>query len=130
MAVEIIYAVVRQGVQIMTCASAEEARQHDLMLDQAEALQALISNTPEITALLGERELEQLCVALARQRQDVLQALGVKEKASKEKEEKRSRASRKQEAPASSPLFADNLAAVKTEPAAEAKPSEQSAQAA
>lgn len=109
MAVEIIYAVVRQGVQIMTCASAEEARQHDLMLDQAEALQQLISQTPEIAALLAERELEQLCVALARQRQAVLQALGLKDKGVKEKEEKRSRKSRgHDQLAASTPLFADN----------------------
>lgn len=109
MAVEIIYAVVRQGVQIMTCASAEEARQHDLMLDQAEALQQLISETPEIAALLAERELEQLCVALARQRQGVLQALGLKDKGVKEKEEKRSRKSRDHDQlAASTPLFADN----------------------
>lgn len=105
MAVEIIYAVVRQGIQIMTCASAEEARQHDLMLDQAEALQQLISNTPEIAALLAERELEQLCVALARQRQGVLQALGLKDKGMKE--EKRSRKSRDDgQHAASTPLFA------------------------
>ena len=112
MAVEIIYAVVRQGVQIMTCASAEEARQHDLMLDQAEALQQLIASTPEIADLLAERELEQLCVALARQRQAVLQALGLKDKAGKEKEEKRSRKSR-DPAPlaAGAPLFADNAEA-------------------
>ncbi len=107
MAVEIIYAVVRQGVQIMTCASAEEARQHDLMLDQAEALQQLISQTPEIAALLAERELEQLCVALARQRQAVLQALGLKDKGVKEKEEKRSRKSHSDaSAVTSTPLFA------------------------
>ena len=109
MAVEIIYAVVRQGVQVMTCASAEEARQHDQMLDQAEALQQLISQTPEIAELLAERELEQLCVALSRQRQGVLQALGIKDKGVKEKEEKRGRKSRSDgQTELSTPLFANS----------------------
>ena len=59
--------------------------------------------------LLAERELEQLCVALSRQRQGVLQALGIKDKGVKEKEEKRGRKSRSDgQTELSTPLFANS----------------------
>lgn len=78
MAVEIIYAVVRKGVQVMTCTTAEEARKHDQMLDQADALQAILASVPETAALLDEAALEALAVALAKRRDEVLVALGAK----------------------------------------------------
>lgn len=80
MAVVTQYVVVRDGVEKMTFASKAEADAHDKMLDRVEQLLPLL----ERSGLdVHEQQLEDLALFLAREREDVLIALGAKKPAKK-----------------------------------------------
>ncbi|EKE87062.1 YebG family protein [Idiomarina xiamenensis] len=80
MAVVTQYVVVREGAEVMTFTSKAEADAHDKMLDMAEALQPLLEQSE---LLSDERSCEALSIFLAKQREDVLVALGAKKKPTK-----------------------------------------------
>ena len=79
MAVETRYAVVRKGVEVLLTTDKKEADEYDKMLDTAELLELLIH---EAELNLDEAVVESLSIHLAKNKQDVLVALGAK-KASK-----------------------------------------------
>ncbi|RUO47555.1 YebG family protein [Pseudidiomarina donghaiensis] len=87
MAVVTQYVVVRDGEEKMTFTTKAEADAHDKMLDMVDELLPLLERSETITE---EKQLEDLAFFLAREREQVLIALGakkpVKKKAVKSKE--------------------------------------------
>ena len=84
MAVVTQYVVIRDGAEKMTFTSKAEADAHDKMLDMAEALTSLIENSELFT---DDKQLEDMAMFLAKERENVLIALGAK-KPKKPKAEK------------------------------------------
>jgi dsDNA-binding SOS-regulon protein len=84
MAVVTQYVVIRDGAEKMTFTSKAEADAHDKMLDMAEALTPLIENSELFT---DDKQLEDMAMFLAKERENVLIALGAK-KPKKPKAEK------------------------------------------
>ncbi|AAV82386.1 YebG family protein [Idiomarina loihiensis] len=91
MAVVTQYVVIRDGAEKMTFTSKAEADAHDKILDMAEALNPLIKSSELFT---DEQQLEDMALFLAKERENILIALGAKkpkkpktEKASTEKVE-------------------------------------------
>lgn len=80
MAVIIKYVVERNGVQKMTFTSKAEADAYDKMLDTADELTLLLSESQLIT---DEQQLDTLALYLAQNKDDVLIALGAKKKPTK-----------------------------------------------
>lgn len=79
MAVDVIYVVTRKGVRMLETISEAEARAYDKMLDQAEALSPLVAEVLAGAGVqLDERALEDVAIALAKRRDDLLLALGAK----------------------------------------------------
>lgn len=87
MAVVTQYVVVRDGEEKMTFTTKAEADAHDKMLDMVDELLPLLARSETITE---DKQLEDLAFFLAREREQVLIALGakkpVKKKAVKNKE--------------------------------------------
>ena len=75
MAVVTQYVVIRDGAEKMTFTSKAEADAHDKMLDMAEALTSLIENSELFT---DDKQLEDMAMFLAKERENVLIALGAK----------------------------------------------------
>jgi len=86
MAVVTQYVVIRDGAEKMTFTSKAEADAHDKILDMAEALNPLIKSSELFT---DEQQLEDMALFLAKERENVLIALGAK-KPKKPKTEKTS----------------------------------------
>ncbi|WP_286911417.1 YebG family protein [Idiomarina sp. UBA4520] len=84
MAVVTQYVVIRDGAEKMTFTSKAEADAHDKMLDMAEALTPLIESSELFT---DDKQLEDMAMFLAKERENVLIALGAK-KPKKPKAEK------------------------------------------
>lgn len=84
MAVVTQYVVIRDGAEKMTFTSKAEADAHDKMLDMAEALTPLIENSELFN---DDKQLEDMAMFLAKERENVLIALGAK-KPKKPKAEK------------------------------------------
>jgi dsDNA-binding SOS-regulon protein len=84
MAVVTQYVVIRDGAEKMTFTSKAEADAHDKILDMAEALNPIIKNSELFT---DEQQLEDMALFLAKERENVLIALGAK-KPKKPKTEK------------------------------------------
>ncbi|WP_413113726.1 YebG family protein [Thaumasiovibrio sp. DFM-14] len=82
MAVIIKYVVERNGEEKMTFTSKAEADAYDKMLDMADALFAVIEKSDLIE---NEEKREELALFLAENREDVLDALGAKRKATPKK---------------------------------------------
>lgn len=82
MAVITQYVVVRDGEEKMTFTSKAEADAHDKMLDMAEKLFPLLQKSG---ALPSEKEVEDLALFLAREREQLLIALGAKKTAKPKK---------------------------------------------
>ena len=80
MAVETRYAVVRKGVEVLLTTDKKEADEYDKMVDTAELLELLIHDA-ELN--LDESIIESLSIHLAKNKHDVLVALGVKKPAKK-----------------------------------------------
>jgi len=75
MAVESRFVVIRQGVEVETFMDKKAADEYDKMLDMADSLAEMF----EGTALdLNEKIREELCIYLAKNREDVLIALQAK----------------------------------------------------
>lgn len=79
------YVVVRNGEEKMTFATKAEADAHDKMLDMVERLLPLIERSEVVS---DEQKLEDLAFFLAREREDVLIALGAKKPPKKKTTEK------------------------------------------
>ena len=75
MAVITQYVVVRDGEQKMSFTSKAEADAHDKMLDMVEALFPLLEQSEVLT---NEKQVEDMALFLAREREQVLIALGAK----------------------------------------------------
>ena len=75
MAVVTQYVVIRDGAEKMTFTSKAEADAHDKMLDMAEALTPLIESSELFT---DDKQLEDMAMFLAKERENVLIALGAK----------------------------------------------------
>lgn len=75
MAVVTQYVVVRNGEEKMTFTTKAEADAHDKMLDMVDELMPLLERSETITE---EKQLEDLAFFLAREREQVLIALGAK----------------------------------------------------
>jgi dsDNA-binding SOS-regulon protein len=75
MAVESRFVVIRQGVEVETFMDKKAADEYDKMLDMADNLAEMFEST---TLDLDEKILEELCVYLAKNREDVLVALQAK----------------------------------------------------
>lgn len=80
MAVITQYVVVRDGEQKMSFTSKAEADAHDKMLDMVEALFPLLEQSEVLT---DEKQVEDMALFLAREREQVLIALGAKKPAQK-----------------------------------------------
>ncbi|MCL5049190.1 MAG: YebG family protein [Firmicutes bacterium] len=80
MAVITQYVVVRDGEEKMSFTSKAEADAHDKMLDMVEALFPLLEQSELLT---DEKQTEDLALFLAREREQVLLALGAKKPAKK-----------------------------------------------
>lgn len=80
MAVVTQYVVVRNGEEKMTFATKAEADAHDKMLDRVEQLLPLLESSG---MEMNEKQLEDLAIFLARERDEVLIALGAKKPAKK-----------------------------------------------
>lgn len=80
MAVVTQYVVVRNGVEKMTFTSKAEADAHDKMLDMVDELRPLLERSEAVS---DEQKLEDLAFFLAREREQVLIALGAKKPAKK-----------------------------------------------
>lgn len=74
------YVVVRNGEEKMTFATKTEADAHDKMLDMVDELLPLLERSETLS---DERQLEDLAFFLAREREQVLIALGAKKPAKK-----------------------------------------------
>ena len=72
------YVVVRDGEEKMTFTTKAEADAHDKMLDMVDELLPLLERSEVIT---DEKQLEDLAFFLAREREQVLIALGAKKPA-------------------------------------------------
>ncbi|GEA51117.1 2-hydroxyacid dehydrogenase [Vibrio inusitatus NBRC 102082] len=77
MAVIVKYVVERNGEEKMTFTSKAEADAYDKMLDMADELFELLSNSEIIT---DEGQQEELSMYLAKHKEEVLYALGAKRK--------------------------------------------------
>ena len=75
MAVETRYAVVRKGVEFLLTTDKKKADEYDKMLDVADHLNILIQ---QAECGLSEQATEALSIYLAKNKQQVLVALGVK----------------------------------------------------
>ena len=75
MAVESRFVVIRQGVEVDTFMDKKAADEYDKMLDMADSLAEMFENT---TLDLDEKIREELCIYLAKNRDDVLVALQAK----------------------------------------------------
>jgi len=75
MAVESRFVVIRQGVEVETFMDKKAADEYDKMLDMADNLAEMFENT---TLELDEKIREELCIYLAKNREDVLVALQAK----------------------------------------------------
>lgn len=80
MAVVTQYVVVRNGEEKMTFTSKAEADAHDKMLDMVDELLPLLERSEAVN---DEQKLEDLAFFLAREREQVLIALGAKKPAKK-----------------------------------------------
>jgi dsDNA-binding SOS-regulon protein len=80
MAVVTQYVVVRDGEEKMTFTTKAEADAHDKMLDMVDELRPLLERSETIS---DEKSLEDLAFYLAREREQVLIALGAKKPAKK-----------------------------------------------
>lgn len=80
MAVITQYVVVRDGEQKMSFTSKAEADAHDKMLDMVEALFPLLEQSEVLT---DEKQIEDMALFMAREREQVLIALGAKKPAKK-----------------------------------------------
>ncbi|EGN75596.1 hypothetical protein A28LD_0641 [Idiomarina sp. A28L] len=80
MAVITQYVVVRNGEEKMTFTSKAEADAHDKMLDMVDELVPLLESCE---ALSSEQQVEDMAFFLAREREQVLIALGAKKPAKK-----------------------------------------------
>jgi dsDNA-binding SOS-regulon protein len=80
MAVETRYVVVRGGNEIMTFADKKAADEYDRMLDMADNMTALLENSDVV---LDDKTREDLCVYMAKNREEVLVALLAKKKSAK-----------------------------------------------
>ena len=78
MAVVTQYVVVRDGEEKMTITTKAEADAHDKMLDMVDELLPLLERSETIT---DEKQIEDLAFYLAREREQVLIALGAKKPA-------------------------------------------------
>jgi uncharacterized protein len=75
MAVETRYVVMRNGAEVKTFMDKKQADEYDKMLDMAESLSTLLSQSP---VELDESQREQLSIFLAENREEVLIALQAK----------------------------------------------------
>ena len=75
MAVESRFVVIRQGVEVETFMDKKAADEYDKMLDMADSLAEMFEGT---TLDLNEKIREELCIYLAKNREDVLIALQAK----------------------------------------------------
>ncbi|NQZ22112.1 MAG: YebG family protein [Colwellia sp.] len=75
MAVESRFVVIRQGVEVATFMDKKAADEYDKMLDMADSLAEMFEST---TLDLDEKTREELCIYLAKNRDDVLVALQAK----------------------------------------------------
>jgi uncharacterized protein len=75
MAVESRFVVIRQGVEVETFMDKKAADEYDKMLDMADSLAEMFEGT---TLDLNEKIREELCIYLAKNREDVLVALQAK----------------------------------------------------
>ncbi len=75
MAVESRFVVIRQGVEVETFMDKKAADEYDKMLDMADSLAEMFETT---TLDLDEQIREELCIYLAKNREDVLVALQAK----------------------------------------------------
>ena len=75
MAVESRFVVIRQGVEVETFMDKKAADEYDKMLDMADSLAEMFEST---TLDLDEKIREELCIYLAKNREDVLVALQAK----------------------------------------------------
>jgi dsDNA-binding SOS-regulon protein len=75
MAVESRFVVIRQGVEVETFMDKKAADEYDKMLDMADSLAEMFETT---TLDLDEKTREELCIYLAKNREDVLVALQAK----------------------------------------------------
>ena len=82
MAVLIKYVVERNGAEKMTFTSKAEADAYDKMLDTADALSAMLS---ESKLLADDNQTEALALYMAQHKDELLIALGAKKAAPKEK---------------------------------------------
>lgn len=73
MAVEVRYHVIREGKEIAVYTSKKEADAHDKMLDIAEELAQFISQSESVS--LEDDVLEELCVYLSKNRENVVRVL-------------------------------------------------------
>ncbi|MCC5880728.1 MAG: YebG family protein [Idiomarina sp.] len=80
MAVITQYVVVRDGEQKMSFTTKAEADAHDKMLDMVEGLFPLLEQSDVLT---DEKQIEDMALFLAREREQVLIALGAKKPAKK-----------------------------------------------
>ncbi|WP_280636302.1 YebG family protein [Endozoicomonas sp. G2_1] len=75
MAVETRFVVMRNGQEVSTFMDKKSADEYDKMLDMADNLTVLLSNSP---LELSEADIEELSIFLAQGREDVLVALQAK----------------------------------------------------
>jgi dsDNA-binding SOS-regulon protein len=75
MAVESRFVVIRQGVEVETFMDKKAADEYDKMLDMADSLAEMFEAT---TLNIDEKMREELCIYLAKNREDVLVALQAK----------------------------------------------------
>lgn len=75
MAVESRFVVIRQGVEVETFMDKKASDEYDKMLDMADSLADMFEGT---TLDLNEKIREELCIYLAKNREDVLVALQAK----------------------------------------------------
>ena len=75
MAVESRFVVIRQGVEVETFMDKKAADEYDKMLDMADSLAEMFEGT---TLDINEKIREELCIYLAKNREDVLVALQAK----------------------------------------------------
>jgi dsDNA-binding SOS-regulon protein len=91
MAVVTQYVVIRDGAEKMTFTSKAEADAHDKMLDMAESLSPLLKDSDLFS---DEQQIEDMALFLAKEREQILIALGAKKpkkpKADKPSEDKSS----------------------------------------
>lgn len=73
MTVEVRYLVVRDGKEVAMYLTKKEADEHDRMLDIASALAGFIQQADTVT--LAEDTLEELCVYLSKNREELMRVL-------------------------------------------------------